>query len=92
MNAYFDYRQVDERTAAGGKGKIKNYNKDNQPLRHLWFARDNANTALSDTRVQNRLRQAFEGNLDEIRVSYGVLGPDDFLRQTNAEGLMLIFR
>lgn len=92
LNAYFDYRQVDERTAADVKGKIKNYNKDNQPLRHLWFARDNANTALSDNRVQSRLRQAFEGNLDEIRVSYGVLGPDDFLRQTNAEGLMLILR
>ena len=40
----------------------------------------------------NRKSHAFAGDIDEVRLSRGWLKPEDFLRQKNFGGMMLLFR
>lgn len=75
---YFDYQLVKTGTSLYYKGS-------STESRHYWFARGDKG---SNTSTAN----GFLGLLDEIRVSNGILQPEEFLRQKSFDGLLLLVK
>ena len=53
--------------------------------RHFWIARGDLGTTAGEY-------NAFNGFLDEVRISNGILTPEKFLRQRNDRGLLILYR
>ena len=75
---YFDYQLVKTGTSLYYKGSPTE-------SRHYWFARGDKGSKTSTA-------NGFLGLLDEIRVSYGILQPEEFLRQKSFDGLLLLVK
>ena len=77
---YFDYQQI-------GTTTVSTYSPDqNQNRRYMHFMRG------MTTGNSNAYGHGYMGEIDEIRISCGILGPGDFLRQKNDAGLFIVFR